>query len=188
MFSGGVKCWGGDFFGQVDGTGEFGSTGEPIPVDVPFLSSGAVAVSAGGYHTCALLDTGAVTCWGGDDYGQSGDTDGDGCTDFAEHGTNAMRGGLRDHAYYWDFFDTPIMGVRDATVTMGDIGAVVARFGAAGTPGDPLSLPPAAPAYHSAFDRGGQVGAYAWNQAPANGSISIGDIGAVVAQFGHSCA
>ena len=27
-----------------------------------------------------------------------------------------------------------------------------------------------------------------WNPLPPDGSIGIGDIGAVVAQFGHSCA
>ena len=190
MISGGVKCWGFDAFGQVDGTGGLGPGNDhTIPVDAPAPASGVIAISAGGYHTCALIDTGAVTCWGGDDYGQTGDTDGDGCTDFAEHGSDPMRGGLRDHTSYWDFFDTPIVGnTRDRTITIGDIGAVVGRFGAFGdAEGDPRSEPPPPPSYHAAFDRGGQAGEHVWDQAPANGSISVGDIGAVVAQFGHGC-
>ena len=190
LVSGGVKCWGMNFFGQVgDGTGG-PDTDRPTPVDVLGLSSGVVAVSAGLFHTCALTDAGAVTCWGANDYGQTGDSDGDGCTDFAEHGTNAALGGRRDHLDYWDFFDTPdASGYRDRHIDAFDIGAVVVRFGAVGDPeGDPLSPPPPAPAYHTAFDRGGSIpGENLWNLLPANGSINAFDIGAMVAQFGHTC-
>ena len=33
----------------------------------------AVAITAGDYHTCAILDDGSVSCWGDNDYGQLGD-------------------------------------------------------------------------------------------------------------------
>ena len=70
-----------------------------------------------------------------------------------------------------------------------DIGAINLRFGATGDPtGDPLSSPPAAPAYHTAFDRGSPVGPDLWNLGPPDGSINITDIGAAVAQFGHTCS
>jgi hypothetical protein len=77
---------------------------------------------------------------------------------------------------------------RDRAVSASDIGAVVARYGATGDPGgDPLAPPPPT-GYHTAFDRGGAIpGANVWNLQPANGQISGGDIGAVVAQYGHSC-
>jgi alpha-tubulin suppressor-like RCC1 family protein len=58
---GGAQCWGDGFFGQLgDGSGLFESR---QPVAVRGLS-GAVAISAGTQHTCALLSAGHVVCWG----------------------------------------------------------------------------------------------------------------------------
>ena len=50
------------------------TTDKDTPVSVS-LGTGrtAVAVSAGGYHTCAILDDGSLNCWGWDNYGQLGD-------------------------------------------------------------------------------------------------------------------
>ena len=125
------------------------------------------------------------------------DSDGDGCTDVQELAGDPMLGGQRDPFSFWDFFDTPDAGgSRDQAITVADIGGVVSRFGA--SPESPLTeqealaeaftTPPPAPAYHAAFDRGGPVsGMSLWNQLSPNGGINIADIGAVVAQFGHSC-
>ena len=50
-----------------------------------------------------------------------------------------------------------------------------------------LLLP--APAYHAAYDRNGADPAGdRWDLLPPDGAVNIGDIGAAVAQFGHSCA
>ena len=66
-----VWCWGSDDDGQLGDGGalEEGSSGGPAMV----AELAAVAVAAGGDHTCALDDAGAVFCWGRNDAGQLGD-------------------------------------------------------------------------------------------------------------------
>ena len=69
--SGAIKCWGLDDFGQLGDGGE--NINSSTPVSVSGLTSGVVAIGAGGRHNCALLDSGAVQCWGFNGYGQLGD-------------------------------------------------------------------------------------------------------------------
>jgi alpha-tubulin suppressor-like RCC1 family protein/alpha-beta hydrolase superfamily lysophospholipase len=69
-----LACWGRNTDGEL-GSGSVGGT-STTPVAVSGISS-AVAVAAGGEpgttgHTCALLSTGAVMCWGKNATGQLG--------------------------------------------------------------------------------------------------------------------
>lgn len=69
--AGQVKCWGLDATGQI---GEGGDTlDKPVPMDVAGITEPVQAIAAGGQHTCALLTTGTVMCWGSDSEGQIGD-------------------------------------------------------------------------------------------------------------------
>lgn len=72
--AGEVKCWGynaagelglGDVANRGDGPGEVAALA-PIP-----LGEAAIAIDAG-THTCALLTSGAVKCWGPNDAGELG--------------------------------------------------------------------------------------------------------------------
>lgn len=76
--NGQVKCWGYGAAGQLghgfvsslgDGPGEMGAALAPVD-----LGTGrtAISISAGNSHTCALLDTKQVKCWGRNSEGQLG--------------------------------------------------------------------------------------------------------------------
>lgn len=70
LASGGLKCWGGNVFGQV---GDSSSNKRKTPVDVFGLTSGVTQVSAGGFHTCARTSAGGAKCWGWNQHGELGD-------------------------------------------------------------------------------------------------------------------
>jgi alpha-tubulin suppressor-like RCC1 family protein len=70
MVAGRLQCWGSNFRGQLgDGT----EIERLVPTDVQGLTTGTAAVAAGLFHTCALTQQGAVSCWGDNERGQLGD-------------------------------------------------------------------------------------------------------------------
>lgn len=71
---GSVRCWGGGREGQL-GRGDLETIGDDeLPTDVSKVDVGTAVVDivAGGMHTCALLDSGSVRCWGRAREGQLG--------------------------------------------------------------------------------------------------------------------
>jgi len=70
LSTGGIKCWGNNYYGQLgDGT----YIDRSVPVDVVGLLDGATAIDGGYGHTCTLLSTGGIKCWGNNYNGQLGD-------------------------------------------------------------------------------------------------------------------
>lgn len=65
-----VKCWGWNSKGQL---GDGGTTNKNVPTDVQGLGGSIKEFSLGYYHTCALLTTGTVKCWGNNGAGKLGD-------------------------------------------------------------------------------------------------------------------
>jgi alpha-tubulin suppressor-like RCC1 family protein len=69
-----VMCWGTNVVGQL-GTDGVGSSSVPLPVGGSTNPLSSVArLAAGANHTCALLTTGGVACWGSNSDGQLGST------------------------------------------------------------------------------------------------------------------
>lgn len=69
LADGTVQCWGGNQNGQLGNGGK--TDFSYVPVTVSGITN-AVAIAAGGDHTCALLANGTVRCWGENRFGQLG--------------------------------------------------------------------------------------------------------------------
>jgi len=86
-----VKCWGGNFDGELglgdiakrgyeQGPGdpgnhrgdEGGEMGDSLPSVQLGTNRSAVTLALGGWFSCALLDDASVKCWGSNSYGQLG--------------------------------------------------------------------------------------------------------------------
>ena len=71
LATGKVRCWGYNNYGQLGNPANSGNN--KTPVDVIGLTS-VTQIAAGGSHTCAVLTTGNVKCWGYNQFGQLGFT------------------------------------------------------------------------------------------------------------------
>ncbi len=69
---GSVWCWGKNIYGAV-GSGTIGMFEDPVPPSQQPEVTDASAVAVGFGHSCALLRSGTVECWGADGVGQRGD-------------------------------------------------------------------------------------------------------------------
>ncbi|MGH1491992.1 MAG: RCC1 domain-containing protein, partial [Acidimicrobiales bacterium] len=80
--NGQVNCWGGNFYGQLGNATEDASN---TPVAVKAVGGSGVlglakGIVAGVDHSCALLRSGRVNCWGSNFAGELGDGTNDGST------------------------------------------------------------------------------------------------------------
>ncbi len=69
LSNGTAKCWGRNAFGQL---GDNTVTNNATPVAAAASLGTIKKISSGGYHSCALLPSGSVYCWGYNAYGQLG--------------------------------------------------------------------------------------------------------------------
>ncbi|RKG83684.1 RTX toxin [Corallococcus terminator] len=72
--NGSVRCWGYGAFGQLgyESTQNLGDNELPYTAGEVKILGKATKLAVGGNHSCALLDTGLVRCWGQNTYGQLG--------------------------------------------------------------------------------------------------------------------
>lgn len=71
-----IKCWGSNSAGQLgyEDTLSRGASAAHLGNNLPVVNLGTgqipISVATGGYHSCALMSSGAVKCWGQNGYGQ----------------------------------------------------------------------------------------------------------------------
>jgi hypothetical protein len=179
-------------FGCNDGNCAGGGDSTMATDETSFFQYGSLALDGAGRPTVAYhdADNGDLKVLRCAEPACDPDFDLDGCRDRQERGADEAIGGLRSPKNFWDFYDVPTGPslTRNRSVAAPDIFAVLNRFNSSGNPGvSPFSMPPPAPAYHPAYDRGPSSGPNVWNLTAANGSIAATDVFAVIGQFGHSC-
>lgn len=69
-----VRCWGHNTYGQLGygNTFDIGDDENPVSAGDVDVGGPVIQLAAGGNHTCALLEGGAIRCWGLGLYGQLG--------------------------------------------------------------------------------------------------------------------
>ncbi len=70
LSTGSVQCWGSNYYGELG----YGNSSYSTPASAGNVNIGGTAlqIATGHYHTCALLSTGNVRCWGQGAFGALG--------------------------------------------------------------------------------------------------------------------
>ncbi len=108
------------------------------------------------------------------------DTDGDGCPDQRENGTDETLGGLRDFLDPWDYYDVETISGpgHDGNINvLFDVLGVINHYAPTGDP-----------PYDANYDRGPSAGPNPWNMTAPDGSIDLlNDILGVIQQANDRC-
>ena len=74
LTGGAVRCWGAGSFGQLGygNTDDIGDNETPADAGDVAVGGTVTQIATGAFHTCALLDSGAVRCWGAGSSGRLG--------------------------------------------------------------------------------------------------------------------
>ena len=108
LSSGGVDCWGQNYTGQL-GDGTTTSSSSPVQASgvtgAKALAIGlAYTVASWGNHTCAVLTSGGVDCWGYNGYGELGNgTSGPGHDSSVPVSVSGLSGAVAVTATYSEF-------------------------------------------------------------------------------------
>ncbi len=156
----------------VDGAGDAYLTGSTFSTTFPTVSALQSVYAGLGDGFVARLDP----------LSDPTDTDGDGCTDVREAGTNEKFGGLRNPNNPWDFYDVRggPGGTPDQYIDLlNDILGVILHYQPAAG---------GAPPYDAQYDRGPSAGPHPWSLTAPDGVIDLLiDILGVINQYNHDC-
>ena len=70
--TGAVRCWGSNFFSQLGFQQQVKATDTPSTLGDVDIGGTATQIAVGAVHSCALLTSGSVRCWGAEHYGGLG--------------------------------------------------------------------------------------------------------------------
>ena len=117
--SGGLRCWGSNAYSLLGLQSKEYIYGDDEPArDAPLVDVGGpvVQVAAGPRHTCALLEGGAVRCWGDNLYGQLGygHTDQIGDDESPASAGDVSLGGPAISVHVGEFFSCAVMADKTA--------------------------------------------------------------------------
>jgi hypothetical protein len=140
----------------------------------PSVQGNRIFLMGDGSAGQVLADAVVIDCGAGADPGDAGgiDSDGDGCSDAREAGSNARAGGRRDRLNPWDFFDP----TGDGKHRVDDVLSVISRFFT--NAGEARYAPSA--------DRTA-LGPDYWNLGAPDGRVRIDDVAAAARLFFHDC-
>ena len=100
LASGAIQCWGHGGNAELGDGSSWPYADSSVPVSVVGIST-ATAITAGGYHACAVLSSGSAQCWGYNNYGQLGNGTTTASASITPVPVSAISAPVRLAAGYW---------------------------------------------------------------------------------------